>query len=323
MPCPRIILSKHEHPDARMAALERDIVERCQSESRDCLVVPPLYHLAEASKLWKALADRVEEAVLFGWLHPRPICWLLWRHQVCLAESQVLDLRTFVDADAALAAARGLSRSSNPVDASGATAGLSRSAGSTLGQAGHCAEQGSSDRDFKSGGALERLRAPTRLRWYPVIDAARCINCQHCLQFCLFGVYELDAGGKVQVRRPDQCKPGCPACARICPQSAIMFPLYDKDAAIAGAPGKLVALDAAARRMFYVRTSQPCSACGRKVDAKAAAVVAGGSACPECGCPLLRAAEPSKGPGEAAAQPAFSDLDDLVDQLDRAMQRRG
>ena len=68
-----------------------------------------------------------------------------------------------------------------------------------------------------------------------MLDGSRCVNCQHCLQFCLFGVYTLDAQGNVAVSRPDQCKPGCPACSRVCPQGAIMFPLYERDAAIAGA----------------------------------------------------------------------------------------
>jgi Pyruvate/2-oxoacid:ferredoxin oxidoreductase delta subunit len=307
MPYNRIILLKHEHPDTPVAAAERGIVEQCQARHLDCLVVPPLYHLAESSKLWKALADCVEQAVWLGRLHPRPIRWLLHRHQITVAESQILDLRPFADADSAISAVMQIA------------AGADDSAG----------------RHSKT--RLERLRAPTRPRWYPVIDATRCINCQHCLQFCLFGVYELDAGGKVEVRQPDQCKPGCPACARICPQSAIMFPLYEKDVAIAGAPGKLVALDAAARRMFYTRTGQPCSACGRKVDKKLPAAAAGEGVCPECGRPLPSGAssppapsihavpgrEPSKESGESAQRSAFSDLDDLVDQLDRAMQRRG
>ena len=40
--------------------------------------------------------------------------------------------------------------------------------------------------------------------------------------------------------QPDNCKPGCPACARVCPNSAIMFPHHAADAAIAGAPGAMV-----------------------------------------------------------------------------------
>ena len=62
--------------------------------------------------------------------------------------------------------------------------------------------------------------------WFPVIDYDRCQDCRQCLQFCLFGVYAAQEGGKVRVARPENCKTGCPACARICPQAAIIFPKY-------------------------------------------------------------------------------------------------
>lgn len=60
--------------------------------------------------------------------------------------------------------------------------------------------------------------------WFPVIDKERCINCRQCLEFCLFGVYEEDESGQVRVTNPANCKNNCPACARICPQTAIIFP---------------------------------------------------------------------------------------------------
>ena len=62
--------------------------------------------------------------------------------------------------------------------------------------------------------------------WFPVLDYDRCQDCRQCLQFCLFGVYAADEGGKVRVAKPENCKTGCPACARICPQAAIIFPKY-------------------------------------------------------------------------------------------------
>jgi NAD-dependent dihydropyrimidine dehydrogenase PreA subunit len=62
--------------------------------------------------------------------------------------------------------------------------------------------------------------------WFPVIDYDRCRNCKQCLNFCLFGVYQLSEEGKVEVRNPAGCKTNCPACARMCPQKAIIFPKY-------------------------------------------------------------------------------------------------
>ena len=47
-----------------------------------------------------------------------------------------------------------------------------------------------------------------------------------CLSFCLFGVYGADSEGHIQVQNQDNCKTNCPACSRVCPEAAIMFPKY-------------------------------------------------------------------------------------------------
>ncbi|MBN1864173.1 MAG: ferredoxin family protein [Victivallales bacterium] len=60
--------------------------------------------------------------------------------------------------------------------------------------------------------------------WFPVIDYDLCSNCGRCLEFCLFAVYGRSEGGKVKVLNPRNCKNNCPACARICPRGAIIFP---------------------------------------------------------------------------------------------------
>jgi heterodisulfide reductase subunit A-like polyferredoxin len=60
--------------------------------------------------------------------------------------------------------------------------------------------------------------------WFPVIDRGRCKNCKQCLSFCLFGVYEENEKGQVVVKNPRKCKTNCPACSRICPEVAIIFP---------------------------------------------------------------------------------------------------
>ncbi|HEY1174098.1 MAG TPA: ferredoxin family protein [Verrucomicrobiae bacterium] len=62
--------------------------------------------------------------------------------------------------------------------------------------------------------------------WFPVIDYDRCTNCMQCLSFCLFGVYGVDNGQRIQVQNNDNCKTNCPACSRVCPEAAIMFPKY-------------------------------------------------------------------------------------------------
>ena len=62
--------------------------------------------------------------------------------------------------------------------------------------------------------------------WFPVIDYTRCTNCMQCLSFCLFDVYGVSSDHKIQVQNNDNCKTNCPACSRVCPEVAIMFPKY-------------------------------------------------------------------------------------------------
>ncbi len=81
--------------------------------------------------------------------------------------------------------------------------------------------------------AVEKVRAETNAArhgdwkpWFPVIDYDRCTNCMQCLSFCLFGVYGVDEQQRIQVQNNDNCKTNCPACSRVCPEAAIMFPKY-------------------------------------------------------------------------------------------------
>ncbi|MFG0317432.1 MAG: ferredoxin family protein [Planctomycetota bacterium JB042] len=71
--------------------------------------------------------------------------------------------------------------------------------------------------------------------WFPVIDYDRCTNCMQCLTFCLFDVYGVDGDQKIEVRTESNCKTDCPACSRVCPEAAILFPKYKKGP-INGAP---------------------------------------------------------------------------------------
>jgi NAD-dependent dihydropyrimidine dehydrogenase PreA subunit len=84
------------------------------------------------------------------------------------------------------------------------------------------------------GQPAELVADPTWPAWYPVIDYGRCNGCGQCAEFCLFGVYR-KTGGKVLVVNPASCKNNCPACARICPQIAIIFPKYLQGGVIGGA----------------------------------------------------------------------------------------
>lgn len=73
---------------------------------------------------------------------------------------------------------------------------------------------------------LETNRPGKWKPWFPVIDYDRCTNCMQCLSFCLFDVYGVDPSNKIQVQNNDNCKTDCPACSRVCPEVAILFPKY-------------------------------------------------------------------------------------------------
>ena len=82
--------------------------------------------------------------------------------------------------------------------------------------------------------AVVRIDEEPGRRWYPVIDYSRCTNCMECIDFCLFGVYGVDKIETILVEQPDNCRKGCPACSRVCPENAIIFPQH-KTPTIAGA----------------------------------------------------------------------------------------
>ncbi len=150
------------------------------------------------------------------------------------------------------------------------------------------------------------LAAPAGRRWYPVIDYSRCTNCLECLDFCLFGVYGVDSLERILVENQDQCKKGCPACSRVCPQQAIIFPEY-KSAAIAGAEtGAVGGLKIDLSRLFGGDMGDALSAAVQERDREL--VNAGREAVgTSVGLPK-RQADKVQGPKD--------DLDRLVDDLD-------
>jgi Pyruvate/2-oxoacid:ferredoxin oxidoreductase delta subunit len=82
-------------------------------------------------------------------------------------------------------------------------------------------------------GLLEGISAAAGTRrpggwkpWFPVIDFGRCTNCMQCLTFCLFDVYGVSPEKQIRVQNPSNCKTDCPACSRVCPEVAILFPKY-------------------------------------------------------------------------------------------------
>jgi NAD-dependent dihydropyrimidine dehydrogenase PreA subunit len=141
-------------------------------------------------------------------------------------------------------------------------------------------------------------------RWYPVIDYNRCTNCLECIDFCLFGVYGIDHKDRILVENQDNCKRGCPACSRVCPENAIIFPEH-KSPAIAGAPGEGPGgLKIDLSRLFGAPNAVELAALERDVEL----VKDGRSAVG------LTVGIPKRQVGKAAAEK--DDLDKLMDDLD-------
>jgi NAD-dependent dihydropyrimidine dehydrogenase PreA subunit len=152
---------------------------------------------------------------------------------------------------------------------------------------------------------------PTRItddaarRWYPVIDFSRCTNCMECIDFCLFGVYGVDKADTILVEQPDNCRKGCPACSRVCPENAIIFPQH-KSPGIAGSPSEEAGgLKIDLSKLFGAPDSIELAARERDVELVAVGREAVGLS---VGIPK-RQNEKDKGPKD--------DLDSLIDALDQ------
>ena len=141
-------------------------------------------------------------------------------------------------------------------------------------------------------------------RWYPVIDYSRCTNCMECIDFCLFGVYGVDQVDQILVEAQDSCKKGCPACSRVCPENAIIFPQH-KTPAIAGSDGDVAGVKIDLSKLFGGIEIDPLKAAVAERDAE---LVADGREAVGSSVGLPKRQAVAAGPRD--------DLDDLMDGLD-------
>ncbi|MEX2287513.1 MAG: ferredoxin family protein [Planctomycetaceae bacterium] len=157
-----------------------------------------------------------------------------------------------------------------------------------------------------NGNGQSDVPEPVKRRWYPVIDYSRCTNCMECIDFCLFGVYGVDSLDTILVEQQDNCKKGCPACSRVCPENAIMFPGH-KTPAIAGADGEIAGLKIDLSKLFGAPDGLAAAVAERDVELVADGRDAVGMT---VGIPKRQSTKPPQQRDE---------LDDLMDSLDNVV----
>ncbi len=219
-----IVLSRTPAPTDSSAALEAGLLSALATCSGErVVIVPHLYYLTPDHPATHAVRAFSGKLVVCAWLYPRAIMCILRSLGISQdAPVKAFDCRDFTDV------------------ADGAEQVLS-----------HLHQDASQAGTHTPTAAGEEFTTSVQERWYPVIDYERCVNCRQCHEFCLFGVYAIDEPGQVQVVQPDKCKPGCPACSRLCPQGAILFPHCLTDEGIAGKPGAVIESgDVSAARSF-------------------------------------------------------------------------
>lgn len=195
--------------------------------------VDSLYDLYEHDEGIQFLREIPGELIVLGWHYPRAIKWILARHH--LEVNGATRKLHCIDA-----------RDTKPeVLASTVKEILAGKASAVVEKLHDATGKGQLPNELtpKQRGALAEtelappVNADLSPRWYPVIDYDQCTNCMECMDFCLFGVYGVDHEATLRVSQQDQCRQDCPACSRVCPVGAIVFPKYQTNQTIAGAIG--------------------------------------------------------------------------------------
>ena len=214
----------------RCRAFEHELSRALAARGCRVIVVPHVYHLTAAHPAVARLAQPEADLVVGAWLHPRATYWALQAHGV---SGELAQQQRDAPAETSSSAQERRCQQARTIHCFDLR---------EFHSATECIEQWQRFVD-RSGSAspceVENVGAEAAGRWYPVLDYSRCVACKQCLEFCMFGVYSL-VDETVVATRPDNCKPGCPACARVCPKGAIMFPHHTADPGIAGAPGATI-----------------------------------------------------------------------------------
>jgi len=122
-------------------------------------------------------------------------------------------------------------------------------------------------------------------------------------------VYGVDKAETILVEQPDNCRKGCPACSRVCPENAIIFPQH-KTPTIAGAPVVAGALKIDLSKLFGAPETGE-SAEQAAIRERDEQLLLAGRQAVGAAVGLPKRHEPS-----AAAAAPKDELDSLIDALD-------
>jgi len=241
-----VVVSRGQSRNPEKRGLETAIAEAVEKlDDVDVLVIPHLYDLPKQSESFQRLTELDGDLIIVSWIFPRAAHWVLDRNGIGgqVGEVQIGDHDDGSDA---------LEQRDQPAESVERVTDLYPRPERSI----FCLDL-KADGDAQTylveirrligldeaindpalpivGGKLQQVDEQTKRRWYPVIDFDRCTNCMECIDFCLFGVYGVDGTENILVEQPDNCRKGCPACSRVCPENAIIFPQH-KAPAIAGA----------------------------------------------------------------------------------------
>ncbi|QEG00558.1 4Fe-4S binding domain protein [Stieleria maiorica] len=249
-----VVVSRGQSRNPAKRSLEQSIADAASVlEGTEVLVVPHLYDLPKGGESLQKLSELEGNLIVVSWIFPRAAHWVLDRNgvrgqfvPVAIGDAEDEDDESTEPAASDVDRVADLyprpKRQIHCIDLK-AEQSLERFTdairGLVLGE--DASDRGADDASSAGetslpivGGQIVQVDETTSRRWYPVIDFSRCTNCMECVDFCLFGVYGVDAAETILVEQPDNCRKGCPACSRVCPENAIIFPQH-KAPAIAGA----------------------------------------------------------------------------------------